>query len=235
MMWWQNKPYIDTINAYEKLSKREKNLVLPTVVTVLLLIGYLFLIEPVLISNAALLEEQKKIEEANNALALRIEEIKLTEIKDPNDDLKKKLDQLIKAQQDKQETITLSMQSLVAPKQMVDLLGRVMKQDTKLKLISLRNIPEIAMDISGNGLSERGQIAESGADHSVENALFYKHVFEVELEATYGSALAYLKRLDSVQWPFFWQGLRYETTTYPNGILKIKIYTLSMSDEVLGV
>ena len=235
MMWWQKKPYIDTINAYEKLSSREKNLVLPTVVIVILLIGYLLFIEPLLISNSVLLEEQAKINEESSALDLRIEETKNTAIEDPNDALREKLDQLIKDEQDKQETINLSMRSIVAPKQMVSLLESVMTEDAKLKLISLKNTPQIAMNISGNGLSEMNQSSVNASDEVVEEALFYKHVFEVELEATYGSALAYLKRLDNVQWPFFWQGLRYETTTYPKGILKIKIYTLSMSDEVLGV
>jgi len=235
MMWWQKKPYIDVIRSYEKLSSREKKIVLSTVITALFLIGYLLLIEPVFISSSALLTEQQKISEANKTLTLIIEEAQDKEIEDPNAELRKQLEKLIKDKKNKQERINLSIQALVAPKQMVSLLESVMTEDKKLKLISLKNLPEIAMNISGNSLFEINKTGDSENKNAASNALFYKHVFEVELEATYGSALEYLKRLDSVQWPLFWQGLRYETTTYPKGILKIKIYTLSMSEEVLGV
>lgn len=235
MIWWQKKPYIGAIKSYEKLSSREKKIVLSTVVTALLLIGYLLLIEPIFISTSTLLAEKQKANEVNEVLALKIEETKNKEIEDPNADLRKQLEKLISDKQDKQERINVSIQALVAPKQMVSLLESVMTEDKKLKLISLKNLPEIAMNISGSSLFEVNQSEGSKNEIAASDALFYKHVFEVELEATYESALAYLKRLDSVQWPLFWQGLRYETTTYPKGILKIKIYTLSMSEEVLGV
>ena len=82
-------------------------------------------------------------------------------------------------------------------------------------------------------------IEEVGSDISepsdVDEGLIYKHAFEIEMEATYDSTVQYLQRIDKLPWKVFWQDLRYEAKSYPNGNLKIKIYTLSTSREVLGV
>ena len=55
------------------------------------------------------------------------------------------------------------------------------------------------------------------------------------MKSTYENTVRYLKRLDELPWKIFWQELNYESGEYPNGNLKIKIYTLSTSREVLGV
>lgn len=234
MKWWQKKPYIDVIKAYDKSSVREKNIVLYTLITALLLIGYVLLIEPLAISSSELLEKENKINETNNTLAKKIEETKNKEYNDPNAELRNELDRLMQKSLRHQDKINLLTQALVAPRQMVSLLESVLTEDKKLKLISLRNLPEVALSITGQSLSEINPSAEND-EGVIPEALIYKHAFEIELEATYDSALAYLKRLDDLQWQLFWQDLRYETTTYPKGILKIRIYTLSMSKEVLGV
>lgn len=233
MKWWQKKPYIEVIQSYDKSSSREKKIILYTLVSALLLIGYITMIEPLFLSNAELFEQERKISETNNSLAKKIEDTKNKELKDPNAELRNELDRLMQKSLARQDKINLLTQALVAPRQMVSLLESVLTEDKKLKLISLRNLPEVALSIDGTSLSEIK--AKDNSENSSVEALIYKHAFEIELEATYGSALAYLKRLDDLQWQLFWQDLRYETTVYPKGILKIRIYTLSMSQEVLGV
>lgn len=231
MKWWQKKPYITAIKAYDDISSREKKIILYTLVSALILMGYVAVIEPLAISSFELLEKENKVTEATQTLKRKIEETKNKEFVDPNAELREKLDRLRQKSLQHQDKINLLTQALVEPRQMVRLLENVLTEDKKLKLISLRNLPEVALSIDGKHLSE---IKTTEANEPPE-ALIYKHAFEIELEATYSSALAYLKRLDDLQWQLFWQDLRYETTTYPKGVLKIRIYTLSMSQEVLGV
>jgi MSHA biogenesis protein MshJ len=95
------------------------------------------------------------------------------------------------------------------------------------------------MNIEGKNLTSDADTAidESNNENITpkEEALIYRHTFDIELEATYDGALLYLKRLDGLPWQLFWQDLKYEGTQYPKGKLNIRIYTLSMSKEVLGV
>ena len=220
MTWWQKKPYIDVINAYEKLTSREKNIVLSTTILALVVLVYLLAVEPMALNAKRLLDQQQQLTASNQALKEKISTTKNVQRQDPNAILRKELAIILQESKKIQENINVLTQALVAPRQMVSLLESVLTEDKKLTLVSLRNLPEEAISIDNS---------------AADSALIYRHAFEIELEATYDSALAYLKRLDQLPWQLFWQDLQYESTNYPKGTLKIKIYTLSMSQEVLGV
>jgi MSHA biogenesis protein MshJ len=239
MIWWQKKPFIDVINAYEKFSAREQNIVLSTLVVIMILVGYLLVIEPFLLTNMKLMEDENKLVNINRSLSEKITQTRNKKSQDPNVVLREELDGLFAESKDLQEKINLLTQALVAPRQMVSLLEKVLTQDKQLKLISLSNLPEVAMNIEGRSLTTdvNSAVVASNIQDETPNkeALIYRHAFEIELEATYDSALSYLKRLDGLPWQLFWQDLKYQSTQYPKGTLNIKIYTLSMSQEVLGV
>tara|TARA_B110000211_G_scaffold48184_2_gene52194 strand:+ start:2878 stop:3579 length:702 start_codon:yes stop_codon:yes gene_type:complete len=233
MTWWQKKPFIEAITAYEKISAREQKIVLSTFVVVLSLLGYMLMIEPLVLSSIQLLEEESQLVKTNTLLTEQIEKTKNRETSNPNLALEVQLKKLLEESQASQNKIDLLTQSLVAPKQMVGLLEKVLTQDKQLKLISLSNLPEEAMSIEGRNLTNASDALDNDIDNS--EALIYRHTFEIELEATYDSAVSYLKRLDSLPWQLFWQDLKYESTVYPKGRLSLRVYTLSMSQEVLGV
>lgn len=233
MTWWQKKPFIEAITAYEKFSAREQKIVLSAFVVVLSLLGYMLMIEPILLNSIQLVEEERKLVKTNTLLAEQIEKTKNRKTDNPNLVLEAQLKKILEESQASQKKIDLLTQSLVAPKQMVGLLEKVLTQDKKLKLISLSNLPEVAMSIEGRNLTSTVDALNNDAEN--EEALIYRHTFEIELEATYDSAVSYLKRLDSLPWQLFWQDLKYESTVYPKGRLSLRVYTLSMSQEVLGV
>ena len=233
MIWWQKKPFIDGINAYDKISDREQKIVLATLISVLAILGYMIALEPLLLGAKQVLADTNQIESQNTALSNQIKTTRDKQYQDPNEPLQEKLTQILAQGEDVQNKINLLTQALVAPKQMVNLLEKVLTQDKQLKLISLANLPEQAMNIEGKTLKQEGALIDDA--NQAEEALIYKHAFEIELESTYGSTVSYLKRLDDLPWQLFWETLKYESSSYPKGSLKIKIYTLSTSKEVLGV
>lgn len=236
MTWWQKKPFIEAITAYEKISAREQKIVLSTFVVVLSLLGYMLMIEPLVLSSIQLVEEESQLVKTNTLLTEQIEKTKNRETDNPNLALEVQFKKLLEESQASQKKIDLLTQSLVAPKQMVGLLEKVLTQDKQLKLISLSNLPEEAMSIEGRNLTSTSDASDASENDTDSNeALIYRHTFEIELEATYDSAVSYLKRLDSLPWQLFWQDLKYESTVYPKGRLSLRVYTLSMSQEVLGV
>ena len=232
MTWWQKKPFIEMITAYENISPREQKIVLSTFVVVLSLLGYMLMIEPLLLNSLQLVEEKNKLAKTNTVLSQQIDKTKNRKIDNPNLALEAQLKKLLEKSKSSQQKIDLLTQALVAPKQMVRLLEEVLTQDKQLKLISLTNLPEEAMSIEGQSQRSRLDAPNNAAN---KEALIYRHTFEIELEATYDSTVSYLKRLDSLPWQLFWQDLKYESTVYPKGRLSLRVYTLSMSQEVLGV
>ena len=207
MTWWEKKSFIGAVNAYDSISEREQRIVLSAMAIILALVGYLLLIEPLLLSNKALFDKKTNIEQGNLSLNTQIVKTKERQFQNPNDPLRDELEQLEKNSSEMQEKISLLTQALVAPKEMVSLLEKILLQDKQLKLLSLRNLPEQAMNVHNNSVKEPSNIVEINAPSELmldaEEALIYKHGFEIELEATYGSTVEYLKRLDALPWQLF--------------------------------
>lgn len=240
MTWWQKKPIIDAINAYDKISAREQKIVLVTLISLLLLVSFVVIVEPLLLANQSLYSEQINMQSINSKLDQQIENTLMAQYQDPNSELREDLVILNAKTVRLQRQISLLTQALVAPKQMISLLENVLTQDKQLKLISLNNLPEQGMNMGEVNHEERSEniskeISRENVSVNKPDHLIYQHAFEIELEATYDSSIAYLKRLDELPWQLFWQTLEYESTQYPKGRLKIRIYTLSMSKAVLGV
>jgi len=63
----------------------------------------------------------------------------------------------------------------------------------------------------------------------------YQHSFEVEFEGDYLSTLSYLEALRELPWRFFWSRIDYKVNAYPVAGVKLRLYTLSLSKEWIGV
>jgi MSHA biogenesis protein MshJ len=243
MRWWQKKPVLDLIEGYEKISDREQKIVLIGIVGTLSILLYMLTVEPLIISYQEMSSEHEELSTTNRNIKKQLEITLTRKYQDPNLPLIEEIGRLEAESIALDEDISRLTTALVAPKQMVKLLENVLENDSKMKLISLVNLPkeDVTFYLNGPGdgktavnkyKAEEDELKKRNKD---EEGLIYKHAFEIEMKATYSSTVNYLKRLDKLPWKVFWQDLNYEVATYPNGNLKIKIYTLSTSREVLGV
>lgn len=234
MIWWQKKPFSDLVNGYDKLSLREQKIVLVGIVSSICIMAFMLVIEPMIIGYQKLDEKYIDAVELHDQIENQLEETLTRKLQDPNVPLREELADLEEQSQALDEDIGRLTKALVAPKQMVLLLENMLNADKDIKLISLVNLPkeDVIFNLEKDGDYSEGNISN---DENSEVGVIYKHTFEIEMKATYDSTVNYLKRIDSLQWKVFWQQLDYEIKQYPNGILKMKIYTLSTSKEVLGV
>jgi len=243
MLWWQKKPVIDLIDGYEKISDREQKIVLLGIVGVLSVILYVMAVEPLVVSYQEMTSEYEELMTTSRNIKKQLEATLTRKYQDPNLPLTEEIGRLEAESLKLDEDIARLTTALVAPKQMVQLLENVLENDAKMKLISLINLPKEDVTFFLNGPKEGGAVADKSKvkkgttedRNKDEEGLIYKHAFEIEMKATYESTVNYLKRIDKLPWKVFWQDLNYEAAEYPNGNLKIKIYTLSTSREVLGV
>lgn len=247
MTWWQHEKVLGVIRQYEGLAEREQKIVLVGSGVLLVLFLYMLLLEPLWINISSTNDQAADIENSNVMLANQIVTTREQRSVDPNEPLRNELALLRERGAKLDSDIAQVTQSLVAPNQMISLLESVLIQEKQMRLLSLINLPEEAVQLEGlsdiddlqfesnDSLLGNLPAAEGVQEKKDAEALIYRHAFELELEATYDSTVRYLKRLDQLPWTLFWQTLDYETQQYPRGKLKLRIYTLSTSKEVLGV
>lgn len=218
----KNPNFLQAIEKYKTLQERERNIMLVGSALLIIILFYVALIEPMWLSMEKVNKNLTTIETFNFQLKTKIQEAKNQERENPNKPLQDRYQQLTKQAESLDKQISLLTQALVPPQEMLSLLGNLVKAEKKARLISLNNLPLQTVTLSNN--------AEDKAAGEI-----YRHGLELRIYGSYGDAVSYLSRIEALPWKVFIEDLSYSTEQYPNGILILKVYTLSTSQEIIGV
>jgi MSHA biogenesis protein MshJ len=164
-------------------------------------------------------------------------------------ELKKKLTQMHASLQDMQK-------GLVSPDRMATLLQDILKQNGKLRLVSLRTIPASALGEPDTLDKSDKSAAEKAAQKLVDNAAktgltvtdakeiittpsirngVYKHGVEIVIEGDYLDMVGYMTALEAMPWQLFWGKAKLSADDTPARSLTLTLYTLSLDKKWLNI
>lgn len=206
-----------TLARIDALTRRERLLVMVTMLTVIAGVWQLLVMEPL----------------GHRADASRIELESLRERTDKaNENLQQQILQLAGAGSEERVQAALVRQrideinrelgdyaaELIDPAEMALVLEEILREQTSLSLIGIRNTtPELlAADVEGAGTS------------------FYRHGLEIELQGSYADCLRYLAEIEALPWRLYWQVLDIEAGDYPLNRVRLEVSTLSLNEEWIG-
>ena len=107
---------------------------------------------------------------------------------------------------------------LIDPAQMSRVLQDLLKEQSTLRLIRVRNLSPEALSASADAL----------------NTTFYRHGLEIDFEGSYLACLEYLEEIEDLPWRFYWQLLDIEVLEYPRNRIRLEVSTLSPDVEWIG-
>lgn len=205
----------------EALTVRERVIVLSTVAVGVLFIWGQFFFFPLQdryknASNSIRSMDQQQVEFANQIAVL---DLQLAD--DPNRELLAQRQGLELQLEKMKAQIEGQLSGLIAPEKMADVLRSVLIDQRSLKLISLKNLPVEPFNMVEEGVESQG------------TALF-SHSMELVVDGRYFDVLEYIKRLEQLK-GFNWQMLDYDVIDYPNARVTIRIRTLSLEEDWIGV
>ena len=218
---WQR--YAD---RFEAMAKREKVLLLLSVMAVVYLIWDSALLGPALareqlLSNTAATQQQQiaalRQEQALLSLSARV---------DPDARQKETLETLSdQLRQLDEELSTLSV-GLVPAAQMPQILRDVLQGTGELTLLGMETMPVEQLQLA--------QGPPAGAGVEAVTSGVYKHTVVLTLSGSYFRVLDYLSALENLTWRFYWARLDYAVDSYPSGRVEVHVYTLSSERGMLG-
>ncbi|HYM35397.1 MAG TPA: type II secretion system protein GspM [Steroidobacteraceae bacterium] len=109
---------------------------------------------------------------------------------------------------------------LIPPDRMLAALRDVLQHENGLRLVSMHNLPVASLVPTQPGAPLQGP---------------YVHSLEFVVEGGYLDVLRYLEKVEALPWRFYWQVLELKTAEYPLNRIRIRLNTLSMDKEWLGV
>jgi len=201
----------------DRLSLRERLLIFATVLMLMGSVWYLALMQPLVqqatIGRTEIESLRARVKTTNQNLEDQVLQITGTgtEYQQRYAQIQHRIDEI-------NERLGDYATELIDPAEMARVLESVLKQQSKLRLIRIRNLsPEVL-----------------SASADTHNATFYKHGFEIEFEGSYFACLEYLREIEALPWRFYWQIVELDVEEYPRNRIRLEVSTLSLDEEWIG-
>lgn len=212
---------------WDALSSRERWLVIISAVVIPIVLIYILLIEPSIIS---LQHQHAKSADLQVEMASQKQVLDLLRAKepvDPNIAVREELRRLRLELTNANADIKRAATNLVSPDQMLSMLKDVLKDEQGVSLLSAKSLAVETLELGGNN-------EKTKAESSAPSAVIYAHPFEIELQGSYQGIYDYLQKIEQLDGVFFWDTLNYAVDEYPAAKVKIRVHTLSSEARWLG-
>jgi MSHA biogenesis protein MshJ len=229
------------IARVDELTLRERAIVLAAMLTLLFLGWYAYLIEPLKLTEKTLVAELDKkrtqLQTLNDQFTLMADKQK----QDPNALARERLQQLREEQKQMTEELRGATANLVAPELMPEVLRSMLKSADGLSLISMRGLGSTpllqpvadAKTAKPDGKAAPAPTEETPKSPDALNAA-YRHGMQMEFSGDFFATLEFMRKLEALEWKFFWDNVNFVVTEYPQGVARISVFTLSLDRHWIG-
>ncbi len=178
--------------------------------------------------SAQVVQQQEKTKE----LQAQLQAVLQARRDDEHSPLRARLVQLKRQLQEQNGYLQSRRDRLVEPDKMAGLLEQVLNKNDKLQLIELKTLP-------ASPLVEKSQssVAESQAGQKQPDMQkqIFKHGIQITVRGGYLDMLRYLAALEKMPAQMFWGEISLSVDKYPEAVLTLTLYTLSLDRTWLTV
>ncbi|MBF0369471.1 MAG: hypothetical protein HQL52_08455 [Magnetococcales bacterium] len=218
--------WLSALDKIDALSKRERIQLLVTLCVVLGGGWYSLYVEPLEIRYKEITEKRKTILSHIREMSGLTKVILIRAEQNPDADNQKKKRRLKRELAALAEELEVGYETLVPPEDMPEVLKRFLDRNSGLRLKSMEAVEAEPMGGDDNKDKEEDQERE-------EDVLF-RHGLELELVGGFPETVAFLKDLENAPWRIFWDEIEYVVDQYPQAQIKLEVYTLSLSTDLIG-
>lgn len=227
-------------NKIDDLSLRERGIVLLGIIAVIYFLADLFLLEPLAIQQQRVLSGITLNNAELLALNVRMELIMGQSSIDPNAVNKEELKRLKQELARLDAELQMTTAQLVPPKEMPKLLEMVLRRTEGLRLNKVNSLAAEPLIANGEAKATGATASDTAGNATTQQdngtvSTVYRHGLRIEFSGDFPGTLNYLRKLEELQWKFFWDKIEFEVNEYPDSACAISVYTISMNDQWIGV
>lgn len=222
--------WIKLAGRLDAMNLRERTLIFLMAAAVLAALANSLLLDPLRQKESRLSQQLKQDQDSIAAIHIQVQNLAQGRGNDPaavNRNRRKTLQQEI-GQAD--EALKAMRKSLVQPERMTALLEDILQREGQLQLVSLKTLP-VSNVLDGAAAKDKsGQEAKKEIAGQV-----YKHGVELVVRGSYVDLQHYLARLEGLPWQMFWGQAELKAEEYPQSVLTLTLYTLSLDKTWLNI
>lgn len=217
----------------DEMSLRERAMIFAAAAFVVISLINATLLDPLLARQKALSGQVVQQQEKMKDLQAQMQNLLQAKRDDEHSPLRNRLAQLKQQLQMQDNYLQSRRDRMVEPNKMAGLLEQVLGKNDKLQLVALKTLP-VSL------LAEKPQTAEGVAQpatavgNSGQKQIF-KHGVQITVRGGYLSLLQYLAALEKLPAQMFWGEVSLSVDKYPDAVLTLTLYTLSLDKTWLTV
>ncbi len=145
---------------------------------------------------------------------------------DPNTEIRQRIEDLERRLRGIDSRLSTRRERLIGASDMVAVLRGLIERDKGVELVTIESEPSQVVEEFAVGDSEKSDAVP---------ARVYRHGVHVVLEGRFGDAVGYLRAVEDLRWRFFWDQLDIEVIDYPTTRIRVRVHTLSLDEDWIGV
>lgn len=216
------------------MSLRERAMIFAAAAFVVISLLNSLLLDPLMAKQKALSAQVIQQQEKMKELQAQMQGLLQAKREDQQSPLRDRLEQLKQHLQEQDSYLQNRRGRLIEPNKIADLLKQVLNKDGRLQLVALQTLPVsllIEKPQTGKGAE---QSATAGNANSGQKQIF-KHGVQISIRGSYLDLLRYVSALERLPAQMFWGEASLSVDGYPNSVLTLTLYTLSLDKTWLTV
>jgi MSHA biogenesis protein MshJ len=236
-LYWQR-----LVLRIDALSLRERAMIFAMVAVILITLVTTILLDPLFAKQKQLTERIKQEQEKTAEIQAEIQQKVRARGIDPDTANRMRLEALKEQSTNMQGAMRDVQKGLVSPDKMSELLESILKQNGKLRLVSLKTLPVADLpelvSLQSKTAGEKSAAATASPakqDSQPTSAFVYRHGVEIMVEGGYLDMMSYMAALEAMPWQVFWGKAKLSVDEYPRATLTLTLFTLSLDKAWLNI
>jgi MSHA biogenesis protein MshJ len=237
------KQYWDKLSTrIDALTLRERCVIFVMIAALVVVGANMMILDPLFVRQKQLSSQIDSERTAARQMQAQMQEM-LKVQSDPDTANKERL-RVLGEQHARMQAALLDMQKgLVAPDKMTVLLDDIIRQDGKLRVISLKTLPAASLLESASAAkqgTEKGanttvSLGKEGGAGSAAAGAVYRHGVEITVQGAFPDMVDYMVALEAMPWQLFWGKAKLNVDSYPKATLTLTLFTLSLDKKWLNL
>ena len=216
----------------DDMSLRERAMIFAAVGFVVIALINNFLLDPLLAKQKSRAAQMQQQQEKSKELQATMQSLMQAKQDDEHSPLRLRIVQLKQQLAEQDDYLKSRRDHLVEPARMSHLLEQVLNKNSRLQLVALKTLPVSLLIEKKPAADVTAQPAE--ADSGTQKQI-YKHGVQISIRGNYLDLLQYIGALEKMPTQMFWAEAAMSVEKYPDTVLTLTLYTLSLDKTWLTV
>lgn len=222
----------------DAMSLRERVMIFVAASFVVISLINSLLLDPLFVKQKALSAQVVQQQEKMKELQAAIQSLTQARRDDESSPLRVRSKELKQQMQELDGYLQSRRSRLVEPEKMADLLREVLSKNSGLQLISLKTLPASLLIEKPQAAADQpgaAQLANDLQNQTSGQKQIYKHGVKISVRGEYPELLRYVTALEKMPAQMFWGEVDLTVEHYPNSVLTLTLYTLSLDKTWLTI